>query len=237
MNEISEIVNILNRIASPDSRKETLFLCNRLRKINKDNWNTYYEELINELGKDNKTIINVDYQVFWYECLGFPKVYSPIFRDFQGNTLGCYGILESDFNKVSGFHDGNINFATYQNCNLTLFIDMYSDWRSAAKDKFDYILRFEDVFAVYYKKGASLSAKLREEIEIGSLIGIPIISIDELPAIKYILNSFNIEYYQELTKYRLFNLYSGMSHVDGLDNIIIFAKKWDLKHRTEERES
>ena len=34
MNEISEIIHILNRIASPDSRKETLYLCNRLRKIN-----------------------------------------------------------------------------------------------------------------------------------------------------------------------------------------------------------
>lgn len=236
MNEISEIVNILNRIASPDSRKETLYLCNRLRNINKENWNTYYEELINELGKDNKIITNVDYQVFWYECLGFPKVIGPNLRDFQGNTLGCDGILESDFNEVSGFHDANLNYVTYQNGNLTFFIDMYGDWGATNKEKYDYILGFEDVFAIYYKKEASLPTKLKEEIEIGNLIGKPIISIDELPAIKYILNSFNIEYNQELIEYRLFNIYSGMSHVYGLDNIIVFAKKWDLKHRTEERE-
>jgi len=105
MEVMDKIIDLIDEISlSSPSDEQDYSQFDELKILTRNIWSRYHADLIMELGKKNRPIGDIDYQIFWYECLGFPPQ-MPLFRDHSGNILDCYGYLQSDFNESCGFGD------------------------------------------------------------------------------------------------------------------------------------
>jgi len=107
----------------------------KLSDLTSSVWNDFHCELVRELNKmDSKLVdekgrtLDIDYQLLWYDSLGFlqreaPKVFSKC-----GKPISiCSGDLRSNLNSTIAYHDAEIVRYSLDNNDLTLYLDACSN--------------------------------------------------------------------------------------------------------------
>ena len=197
----------------------------KLSDLTSSIWNDFHSELVKELNKmDSKLVyetgqtLDIDYQLLWYDSLGFlqreaPKVYSKC-----GKPLSiCSGDLRSNLNSTIAYHDAEIVRYSLDNSDLTLFLDACSNNERKVK------ITFIDVTAVLNKD------KERDytycKCDIKDALGNDkeyIVSACEIPAIDYIFNNFDLP--TEFCSYERRYFWMDIMWRENRDLLIIFNK-------------
>lgn len=216
---VKEIVEMVYDIYSLDFDMSNYDYYDELRDLTYSIWETNHTELLQEL-KELDIESNIDFQLFWYDCLGFPKE-TP--RSFYKNGLPVYVFYGSIPSKIhdavsdiGGFHDLNINYLTYENGELSLFLDSRC-WKTISNTDYEIILTFSGISKVFFDK---TDGDKQEEFKIEDLMGGHILSAAEIPMIEYIFNRLNLDKTYLLPNKRLFLITSEI----GCNLYLVFDK-------------
>ncbi|WP_459476903.1 hypothetical protein [Clostridium saccharoperbutylacetonicum] len=204
---VKEIVKMVYDIYSLDFNISNYDFYDKLRKLTYSIWEINHEELLQELGELDLES-NIDFQLFWYDCLGFPK---EVPKSYYKNGLPAYVFYGSIPSKIydvvselGGFHDLNINYVTYETDLLSLFLDSRC-WKTISNEKYEVKLTFAGVSKIMFDKTYE---DKQEEFKIENLMGSHILSAEEIPMIEYIFNSLNLDKAYLLPKKRLIQITS-----------------------------
>lgn len=219
--KIEKIVELVYKVSCyviADNQYNRTF--NTIRKLTEEVWNSHYRELLNELERIDNPEAN--YQLFWLECLGYPRK-TPNLFGHDGMPLGLnYGALPSDFNRLLGFHDSklvSVSRENEDNEDIRMFIELDS-WEYERAE-----LTFYNVISSYHL--------VNDEIVVDHLKGISnftILSDCEAPNIEYCIRHLKIpdtalsKNHQEK---RLFCIFGTQR--ESSDSLYIFADRWGLK--------
>ena len=216
---VKKIVEIVYDIYSLDFDISNFDYYDKLRKLTCSIWELNHTELLKEL-EELDIESNIDFQLFWYDCLGFPK---EIPKSYYKNGLPAYDLDGSIPSKIydvvsdfGGFHDLNINYVTYENEILSLFLDSRC-WKTISNTEYEIKLTFIGVSKIIFDR---TDEDKQEEFKIENLMGGHILSADEIPMIEYIFNSLNLDKAYLLPNKRLFWITSEVCY----DFYFIFDK-------------
>jgi hypothetical protein len=191
---VREIVDIVYSIYEMQFSEIDLGYYDNLRSLTDSIWETHHAELLQEL-KELDTESNVDFQLFWYDCLSFPRESPKAFYKNGTPVNILYGDLPSKIDRVTGeiggYHDLNINYAEYENNTLSLYLDM-RHWGIISKTDYQLKLTFKGVKNILFYKGV-MSKKELEDFRVEKLMGNNILSGAEIPMIEYIFNSIELD--------------------------------------------
>ena len=98
----------------------------------------------------------------------------------------------------------NINYVTYENDLLSLFLDSRC-WKTISNEKYEVKLTFTGVSKIMLDKTYE---DKQEEFKIENLMGSHILSAEEIPMIEYIFNSLNLDKAYLLPQKRLIQITS-----------------------------
>lgn len=191
---VKEIVDAIYYIYELDFESIDYDYYDELRSMTHSVWETNHAELLREL-KNLDAESDVDFQLFWYDCLGFyqrkPKIF--LKNGLPANVL--YGDICNDIDivvsQIGGYHDLNFNYVTYEDDLLSLYLDMRS-WGIISKIDYQIKLTFKDVSNIQFYKYC-VPTEEREEFSIEKLMGNHILSARELPMIDYIFNNLSLD--------------------------------------------
>ncbi|WP_025678817.1 hypothetical protein [Paenibacillus massiliensis] len=219
INKIVELVyNVANHWLEEDDYTNTY---NSIRMLTKEVWNTHHNQLLNELSLlDNPT---ADYQLFWLECLSFPRK-SPNLNGLDGMPLSLpYHSLPSDLNEFN-FHDSKIEGFSINDEREVVFYIKLDSWEY---DKAE--LTFYEVSSCFHQTNEGLIIE-----NLDSIHDFCILSEGEAPNISFALKHLNIPNLSSIKDKRLFYFF-GLNSSKTYDSIYIFAKKWSKDHIADSR--
>lgn len=204
---VKEVVEMVSNIYSLDFDISNYDYYDELKELMYSIWETNHAELLQEL-EELDIESNIDFQLFWYDCLGFPKE-TP--KSYYKNGLPAYvlyGYLPSKIddvvNELGGFHDLNINYVTYENDILSLFLDSRC-WKTISNENYEIKLTFTGVSKIIFDKAHE---DKQEEFKIENIMEGHILSAEELPMIQYIFNNLGLDKAYLLPNKRLFRINS-----------------------------
>lgn len=189
---VKEIVKMVFNIYSLEFDVSNHDYYDKLRELTYSIWETNHSELLAELNELDKES-NIDFQLFWYDCLGFPNETPHVYYKNGLPAFVFYGYIQSKLedviSKFGGFHDMNINYTAYENNILTLFLDSRY-CKTISNTEYEIKITFTDVEKIIYY---GIDKKVDEELNIEKLMGTQILSFEEIPMIKYIFNSLKLD--------------------------------------------
>jgi len=167
----------------------------KLSDLTSSIWNDFHSELVRELSQmdcelvDEKgQTLDIDYQLFWYDSLGFLQREAPNIYSKCGKPIYIrYGDLRSNLNTTIAYHDAEIVRYSLENSDLTLYLDACSNDERKVK------ITFIEVAAVFNKDKENDYTYCKCDIK--DVLGKDkdyIVSAYEIPAIDYIFKNFNL---------------------------------------------
>ncbi|WP_337100122.1 hypothetical protein [Paenibacillus sp. YIM B09110] len=214
--EVDQIVRLVYEIANQwidESKYKSTY--NTLRRLTKKVWSQYHKDLLDELRRlDNP---RADYQLFWLECLGYPRK-SPNLIGLDRMPLSLpYHALPSDFNSSLGLHDSRISEVIFSEndmiFNLKLDSWEYESGELTFHNVSDYCVLIDDKIVVE---------------DMSEIIDFTVMSDGEAPNIEYCISHLKIPDKYSKNNNRLFYIF-GANRSDRNDSIYIFAESWSWK--------
>ncbi|MCM3132129.1 hypothetical protein M3629_04990 [Paenibacillus polysaccharolyticus] len=213
INTITKLVyNVANYLVEEKDYTSTY---NKIRLLTKEVWNIHHNELLNELSKlDNST---ADYQLFWLECLSWPRK-SPNLKGLDGMPLFFpYSSLPSDFNGF-GFHESTIDSISVNDPREVVLHIKLDSWDYQKAE-----LTFYNVGSCFYQTEEGTIIE-----NLGRIQDFCILSDGEVPNISFALKHLKISQVGTITDKRLF-YFSGSASSNTYGSIYIFAENWNIE--------
>ncbi|MGE5415480.1 MAG: hypothetical protein ACM3UZ_01715 [Acidobacteriota bacterium] len=230
VSEIKEIIDIVYGVFSNEINTSDKECYLELLNLTASIWEEHHSELIHELSLIAPDS-GLDFQLFWYDCLGFHDAEMPKMFFKSGKPMHVlYGCIPSEIWRAaelcSGFHDANINYVSYNKDSLSLYLDQRC-WGIQTNQDYQVKLSFRDVKGILGKKNDGMESMFEPD----DIIGCHVLSLQEIPSIDYIYKNINIpvQYYSH--KNRLFYIWLGGQDLAELDHIIVICRGWDYEHK------
>lgn len=223
-NIVKEIVKLVSDIYNLNFDISNFKKYDELRELTEEAWEEHHNELLFQLGSLEPEW-NIDFQLFWYDCLGYPQQTPKTFFKNGKPSYVFYGWIPSKIDesvKDFGFHDQIIKNVIYEDNTITLILDGQG-W---VADDYQVKLKFKGVESILSKVTFEknddyfiLSLNLKD------IIHKMILSARELPMINYIFENIRIDKSYLNTQKRLFWI-----EISGNEYIIIFDT-WEYEKK------
>lgn len=198
----------------------------KLRKLTHSIWEEEHCELLSELEKlDIES--NVDFHLFWYDCLSFPQEMPRYFYKNGKPAYVLYSCIPSQIHeceKYVGFHDAYIKYPQYENSTFSICLD------GRYKNATDYQIKlsFFNVFEIISINNSNGNTNTYDEFAVEQLVGNYILSARELPMIRYVFDNLELDKRYMLPEKRLF--WISISGNSSFDLYIVFDK-WEFQKK------
>lgn len=183
-------------------------------------WEEFHTELLEELNTIYPEF-NIDYQLLWYDSLGFPPEIPKTYYKSGKPQYVFYGSIPSKIHScvedIGGFHDLNINFVTFKDGDLSLYLDSRY-WGVISSENYQVKISFEECTKIFCYNSAGKPETT--EFDICSIMGNHILSLHELPMIKYVFDNTLLDSSYLSTCNRLF-----LVNIEKYE-VFIICKKW-----------
>lgn len=207
---VQKIVNMVRDIDNYDFDLSDYSFYKKLSEYTLTVWESSHENLLIEL-KNMKSPVNTDYQVLWYDSLGFPQEIPKTYNK-QGEPIYiCYGILPCREEQVVMYHDAKIKNYTFHKNSWHLFINTYEGNKK---------IIFNDVVAVLKRVNSSKFTEC-EVSDLKNIIYKDVTSGNEIPAIDYIFHNLKTPQAFSLPNKRYFLFYTSCDTLAEL--LVIFG--------------
>lgn len=206
-NLVDQIKNMVINISEMNFNISNYDYYQELRDLTWLAWDEFHAEILCALNLIYPEF-NIDYQLLWYDSLAFPPEIPKKYYKSGKPQHVFYGFIPSKIyecvENIGGFHDLNVNFATFENNNLSLYLDS-RQWRVVSSDSYEVKISFNECTRIFCYDTRGNIDTVKFDVDI--IKGKHIHCFDELPMIQYIFDNIELNNEYLSINDRLFHMY------------------------------
>lgn len=222
---VQEILEIILNIIDMDFDISNYEYYELLRKMSYSVWEKHHVELLEEL-RLLRTETDIDFQLFWFDCMGYPDLIPNRYSKSKSKYIGLSGrvpnTIENSLSEIGGFHDSFIESMEFMNQNLDIILS------DRCRNKGSSIMQTIKLTFYGVEKFLCSGNYVMEKIPNEIIVNGQILSATELPMINSIFDIIDINKELLVNGKRLIDIEIISSTNEHIEAFIVF-NDWSFK--------